>query len=65
MNRRIAKGRTNRDTPHIYNEKPGSVPVFFLFFSDSSIVPEKSPNKVRQRAAEGMEGRGLAKGNPL
>jgi len=33
--------------------------------SDSSIVPEKSPNKARKRAAEVMEGRGLAKGNPL
>jgi RNA-directed DNA polymerase len=33
--------------------------------SDSSIVPEKSSNKVRKRAAEEMEGRGLAKGNPL
>ncbi len=31
--------------------------------SDSPIVPEKSPNKAL--AAEGMEGRGLAKGNPL
>jgi len=33
--------------------------------SDSSVVPEKSPNKALQQAAEGMEGRGLAKGNPL
>ena len=33
--------------------------------SDSSIVPEKSSNKARQRAAEGMEGRELAKGNTL
>jgi RNA-directed DNA polymerase len=33
--------------------------------SDSSIIPEKSSNKVRKRAAEEMEGRGLAKGNPL
>ena len=32
--------------------------------SDSPIVPEKFPNKVPQGAAEGMEGRGLAKGNP-
>src|SRR5258705_9130830 len=31
--------------------------------SDSLVVPEKSPNKVGQLAAEGMEGRGLAKGN--
>ena len=31
--------------------------------SDSSIVPEKSPNKALVQAAEGMEGRGLAKGN--
>jgi RNA-directed DNA polymerase len=31
--------------------------------SDSPVVPEKSPNKAGQRAAEGMEGRGLAKGN--
>lgn len=32
--------------------------------SDRSIVPEKSPNKAGQPAAEGMEERGLAKGNP-
>jgi RNA-directed DNA polymerase len=32
--------------------------------SDRPIVPEKSPNKARTPAAEGMEGRGLAKGNP-
>jgi len=32
--------------------------------SDSPIVPEKSPNKAGRPAAEGMEGRGLAKGNP-
>jgi RNA-directed DNA polymerase len=32
--------------------------------SDSSIVPAKSPNKAERLAAEGMEGRGLAKGNP-
>lgn len=32
--------------------------------SDSSVVPGKFPNKVSQGAAEGMEGRGLAKGNP-
>jgi len=31
--------------------------------SDSPVVPEKSPNKAGQPAAEGMEGRGLAKGN--
>src|SRR5438874_7139243 len=31
--------------------------------SDSPVVPEKSPNNVRPSAAEGMEGRGLAKGN--
>jgi RNA-directed DNA polymerase len=31
--------------------------------SDSPVVPEKSPNKAGQLAAEGMEGRGLAKGN--
>jgi len=31
--------------------------------SDSPVVPEKSPNKDGQPAAEGMEGRGLAKGN--
>src|SRR5271165_1941081 len=31
--------------------------------SDSPEVPEKSPNKAGQPAAEGMEGRGLAKGN--
>ena len=33
--------------------------------SDSSIVPRKSPNKAAGRAAEGMEGRELAKGNQL
>jgi RNA-directed DNA polymerase len=33
--------------------------------SDSLVVPEKSSNKVCQRMAETMEGRGLAKGNPL
>jgi hypothetical protein len=31
--------------------------------SDRPIVPEKSSNKARPMAAEGMEGRGLAKGN--
>ena len=31
--------------------------------SDSPVVPEKSPNNAAQPAAEGMEGRGLAKGN--
>src|SRR6202162_2508586 len=31
--------------------------------SDSPVVPKKSPNKAGQPAAEGMEGRGLAKGN--
>lgn len=33
--------------------------------SDSSIVPMKSPNNAATRAAEAMEGRGLAKGNSL
>jgi RNA-directed DNA polymerase len=33
--------------------------------SDSPTVPEKSPNKARTTAAEGMEGSGLAKGNLL
>jgi len=32
--------------------------------SDRPTVPRKSPNKARPSAAEGMEGRGLAKGNP-
>src|SRR5438045_1780167 len=32
--------------------------------SDSPVVPEKSPNNARPSAAEGREGRGLAKGNP-
>jgi len=32
--------------------------------SDRPVVPVKSPNKAGQPAAEGMEGRGLAKGNP-
>jgi hypothetical protein len=31
--------------------------------SDSSIVPEKLPNKACKKAAEAMEERGLAKGN--
>jgi RNA-directed DNA polymerase len=31
--------------------------------SDRPTVPAKSPNKAGQPAAEGMEGRGLAKGN--
>src|ERR1700684_1461530 len=31
--------------------------------SDRPTVPEKSPNKAGQPATEGMEGRGLAKGN--
>ena len=31
--------------------------------SDRPVVPAKSPNKAGQPAAEGMEGRGLAKGN--
>jgi hypothetical protein len=31
--------------------------------SDRPTVPEKSPNNAEQLAAEGMEGRGLAKGN--
>jgi RNA-directed DNA polymerase len=33
--------------------------------SDSPTVPEKSPNNTGQPMAEGMEGRGLAKGNLL
>jgi RNA-directed DNA polymerase len=33
--------------------------------SDSSVVPEKSPNKAEGPAAEAMEGRGLAEGNSL
>src|SRR5499425_2110162 len=32
--------------------------------SDRPAVPEKSPNKAGQSVAEGMEGSGLAKGNP-
>jgi RNA-directed DNA polymerase len=32
--------------------------------SDRSVVPTKSPNNAARAAAEGMEGRGLAKGNP-
>ena len=31
--------------------------------SDRPVVPMKSPNKAEQSAAEGMEGKGLAKGN--
>jgi hypothetical protein len=33
--------------------------------SDRPAVPEKSPNNARRPAAEGTEGRGLAKGNLL
>src|SRR5207253_1130613 len=33
--------------------------------SDRPTVPGKSPNNARQPAAEGMEGKGLAKGNLL
>ena len=33
--------------------------------SDRPVVPVKSSNNVGQPAAEGMEGRGLTKGNPL
>lgn len=33
--------------------------------SDRPVVPGKSPNKAGRPAAEEMEGRGLAKGNPL
>ena len=33
--------------------------------SDKPILPEKSRNKAGTSAAEGMEGRGLAKGNGL
>jgi group II intron reverse transcriptase/maturase len=33
--------------------------------SDRPVVPVKSSNKAGQPAAEGMEGRGLTKGNPL
>ena len=32
--------------------------------SDRPEVPAKSPNKAERSAAEGTEGRGLAKGNP-
>jgi hypothetical protein len=32
--------------------------------SDSPIVPQKRANKAAQAAAEPVEGRGLAKGNP-
>ena len=32
--------------------------------SDSPVVPAKFPNKAGEPAAEEMEGRGLAKGNP-
>jgi len=31
--------------------------------SDSSVVPTKPPNKAALAVAEGLEGRGLAKGN--
>src|SRR5258708_35953633 len=33
--------------------------------SDRPVLPEKSPNKAGQPVAEGMEGRGRAKGNLL
>jgi len=32
--------------------------------SDRPVVPAKSPNNAERSAAEEMEGRGLAKGNP-
>jgi hypothetical protein len=32
--------------------------------SDSSVLPGKPPNKAEHSAAEVVEGRGLAKGNP-
>ena len=32
--------------------------------SDRPVVPAKSPNNAERSAAEGMEGRGLTKGNP-
>src|SRR5207249_7241944 len=32
--------------------------------SDRPVVPAKFPNNAERSAAEGMEGRGLAKGNP-
>jgi RNA-directed DNA polymerase len=31
--------------------------------SDRPVIPAKTPNNAGQPAAEGMEGRGLAKGN--
>ena len=33
--------------------------------SDSKVVPEKSPNKARELAAEEMEGSALTEGNEL
>ena len=32
--------------------------------SDRPVVPAKPPNNAEQPAAEGMEGKGLAEGNP-
>src|SRR5437016_3855526 len=52
-----------RGGPH--REVYGRTPMMYGHGqSDSPVVPAKSPNNAGGSAAEGMEGRGLAKGNP-
>ncbi len=48
-----ASGKSHRHTPTMHGYRK----------SDSSVVPQKFPNKAGQPVAEEMEGRGLAKGN--
>src|SRR5438094_1640814 len=48
-----AQREVERRTPRM--DEPGK--------SDSRVVPRKAPNKARRRAAEGLEGRRLAKRN--
>jgi len=58
-----ASGRGNRRP---YREVQGHKPMMHdRGKSHSPILPEKSPNNAPSRAAEGMEGRGLAKGKTL
>src|SRR6266851_4951403 len=47
--------------PNTQNPTPKGAP--FYIASDRPTVPAKSPNNAGQPVAEGMEGRGLAKGN--
>src|SRR5438552_1433837 len=58
---RIARGRWNRGTRR---EAQGRKPTLNgPGKSDSPVVPVKPPNKAGRSAAEGAEGRELAKGN--